>query len=264
MKRYAIFFDIDGTIIPEVQGPVPESAREAIRIAREKGHYTFINTGRTYPCVDQFIQDLQFDGYVCGCGTNIYFHGEELLSKELTNEKCKQMVKDLFACKIDGVLEGKHNVYYRKECLHPQVNKIKNSRNFFGKQGCFQKDWDDETILFDKMALWMVEGTDFETFHEKYKDEFEFIKRDVDFYELVPLGYSKASGIQFIEEHLGISHDHTIAIGDSMNDMSMLEYAGISIAMGNSHPYLLDKVTYVTATLEEDGIYKALEHYGII
>lgn len=264
MNKYAIFFDIDGTIVPEDKGPIPESTKEAIRLARENGHYTFINTGRTYPSLDQFIKDLQFDGYVCGCGTNIYFHEKELFKEELGCELSREIVKDLIECKIDGILEGKDNVYYRDVCLHPQVHMIKHSRDSFNNKSNLQKLWDDEEIAFDKMALWIVEDSDFETFRRKYEDRFEFITRDSDFYELVPLGFSKASGMEFIENYLNISHEHTIAIGDSMNDMSMLSYAGISIAMGNSHPYLLDKVTYVTADIYDDGIYKALKHYQII
>ncbi len=264
MNKYAIFFDIDGTIVPEDKGPIPESCKEAIRLARENGHYTFINTGRTYPSLDQFIKDLQFDGYVCGCGTNIYFQEKELFKQELGHEKSKELVEDLLKYHIDGILEGKHNVYYREKCLHPQVHKIKHSRDHFNNCEALQKKWDDSEIAFDKLALWTVEGSDFATFRSKYEHEFEFIKRDVDFFELVPLGFSKASGMEFLSRYLDIPVERMIAIGDSTNDISMLDYAGISIAMGNSNPYLFDKVTYVTTDIYEDGIYKALEHYNII
>lgn len=264
MKQYAIFFDIDGTILPEDDGIIPESTIEAICKAKENGHYTFINTGRTYPAVDSYIKDISFDGFVCGCGTNIYFHGQELMKQELGTEKSKEIVQDLMKYGIDGILEGRNAIYYRRECLSQKVDRIKHSRDTFGNQDDFQKLWDDEHITFDKMALWTVESSDFEGFHEKYKDEFEFIHREVDFYELVPTGYSKATGMEYISKYLNIPKEHTIGVGDSMNDISMLEAAGISIAMGNSNPYLLDKVTYVTADIHADGIYKALEHYNII
>lgn len=264
MKKYAIFFDIDGTIVPEDKGAIPESCKEAIRKVRENGHYTFINTGRTYPSLDPFIKELNFDGYVCGCGTNIYFQEKELFQKELGKEKSKEIVKDLYRYHIDGILEGKHNVYYRDECLHPQVHRIKHSRDSFGNCEEIMMSWNDENIAFDKMALWTVEGTDFASFRKKYENEFEFISRADDFYELVPLGFSKASGMEFLSNYLDIPVERMIAIGDSMNDISMLDYAGISIAMGNSHPYLLDKVSYVTTDIYEDGIYKALEHYQLI
>lgn len=264
MKQYAIYFDIDGTILPEDKGGIPKSTIEAIRRAKENGHYTFINTGRTYPAIDSFIKDIPFDGYVCGCGTNIYFHGEELFKQELGTEKSKEIVQDLIECGIDGILEGKDNIYYRKECLSEVVDRIKHSRDTFGNQADFQKFWDDESIKFDKMALWILDNSDFDTFNKKYNSQFEFIHREPYFYELVPVGFSKASGMEFLSRYLNIPREHTIGVGDSMNDISMLDYAGISIAMGNSNPFLLDKVSYVTADIHDDGIYKALEHYKII
>lgn len=264
MNQYAIFFDIDGTILPEDTGKIPQSTIEAIRIAKEHGHYTFINTGRTYAAIDQYLKDISFDGFVCGCGTNIYLHGKELFSKELGKEKSKQLVKDLEMYGIDGILEGKDNIYYRDVCLHPQVDKIKHARDVFGNQDDFQKLWSDPEILYDKMALWIVEQSDFSGFRSKYEKEFEFIERAKDFFELIPAGFSKATGMDYIANYLGIPKAHTIAIGDSTNDISMLANAGISIAMGNSNPYLLNKVTYVTADIHEDGIYKALEHFHII
>lgn len=70
MKQKIIFFDIDGTLVPDGDsGTVPESTKEAIKKVRENGHLTFINTGRTFINVNPNIKELGFDGYLCGCGT---------------------------------------------------------------------------------------------------------------------------------------------------------------------------------------------------
>ena len=65
MNRKLIFFDIDGTIIPEDTGVIPESTKEAINKAKDNGHLVFINTGRTFSGITQLIFDLEFNGYVC-------------------------------------------------------------------------------------------------------------------------------------------------------------------------------------------------------
>ena len=88
--------------------------------------------------------------------------------------------------------------------------------------------------------------------------------RNDNFYELVPLGYSKASGIEFIINYLGIPFENTYAIGDSTNDLSMLKYVQHSIAMGNSTPALFDLVEYITTDIDKDGIFNALKHYKLI
>ena len=78
MKKIA-FFDIDGTLTSEIDGSIPESAVYAIRAARANGNLMFINTGRCFQNVEQRFRDVGFDGFVCGCGTDIYCDGAEIL-----------------------------------------------------------------------------------------------------------------------------------------------------------------------------------------
>ena len=62
----ALFFDIDGTLISEYTGEIPESAQEALRAARANGHKIFINTGRTLCCLPPSVRTFGFDGLLCG------------------------------------------------------------------------------------------------------------------------------------------------------------------------------------------------------
>ncbi len=71
MRKIA-FFDIDGTLTSEIDGSVPEDAAWAIARARENGHLMFLNTGRCFQNVEPRFRRIGWDGYVCGCGTNIY------------------------------------------------------------------------------------------------------------------------------------------------------------------------------------------------
>jgi hypothetical protein len=61
-----------------------------------------------------------------------------------------------------------------------------------------------------------------------------------------------------------MSREATIGFGDSTNDLSMLSYTGISIAMGSGNPDIFSAVDYVTAPVMEDGIEKALKKYNVI
>mgnify|MGYP000552152825 CR=1 FL=1 len=63
---------------------------------------------------------------------------------------------------------------------------------------------------------------------------------------------------------LEIDRAHTVGIGDSTNDLPMLDFTGISIAMGSGNPDIFPSVDYVTAAVMEDGIEKALKHYQLI
>lgn len=262
MKQSIIFFDIDGTIINETTGLIPESTKKAIKKAKLNGHLTFINTGRSLSEISDSLRELDFDGYICGCGTYIEYKNEEIFYTSLGNELSKKIVRKIREYNLDGILEGKNDIYYDININSEKVRRIKESHIKLG----FYRDstFDNPKINFDKFVIWTNASSDFESFYEGFKDMFEFIKRDIDFYEIVPLGYSKASGIKYLIDYLNIPFENTYAIGDSTNDLSMLEYVQNSIAMGNSNHALFDLVSFTTKDIEEDGISYALEHYGII
>ena len=73
---------------------LPQSAVNAIRKARENGHLVFINTGRTRFSIDDFLEEIGFDGYVCGCGTAIYVGEKTILKIHLQ----KNIVGKLLRC----------------------------------------------------------------------------------------------------------------------------------------------------------------------
>ena len=68
-RTKALFFDIDGTLLSEKMRRVPDSAKEALKQAREKGHLVLINTGRVYPHLHEIRSQVDADGFLCGCGT---------------------------------------------------------------------------------------------------------------------------------------------------------------------------------------------------
>ena len=263
MKQHLLFFDIDGTLLDDEEKVVPESAVNALRKVRENGHLTFICTGRCKNIWPQEILDIGFDGVVGGCGTNIFYHDEELLHATLPPELQREIADDLTRWHIDGVLEGKVKAYFRRDYWMPVVKAIFEENGMFSElcQNC----WEDEEVPeFDKMALWFDESSDMAAFKEKYEDRFTFILRDPTFYEVVPKDYSKATGIAFLCDKLGISRENTMGFGDSTNDLPMLEYTGVSIAMGSGNPDIFPVVDYVTAPVMKDGIEQALKKYNLL
>ena len=96
------------------------------------------------------------------------------------------------------------------------------------------------------------------------KDDYDFMVHGDVAMEVVPKGYSKASGIAFVCEKLGIDVKDTYAFGDSANDVDMLEFAGVGVAMGDGTDVAKEHADYVTRGLHEDGIYHALKHFALI
>jgi hydroxymethylpyrimidine pyrophosphatase-like HAD family hydrolase len=136
--------------------------------------------------------------------------------------------------------------------------------DFVNKHKFSVGSWDEPDISFDKLCIWPEEDVRANQFHEKYKDILDFIDREGHLYEIVPKGYSKASGIAFMLNKLGIPYENTYAFGDGENDLPMLTYAKHSIAMGNAPQSIKDIVTHVTEDVDQAGIELALKHFKLI
>ncbi|HHU74726.1 MAG TPA: HAD family hydrolase [Clostridiales bacterium] len=261
MSKNIIFFDIDGTILSHRTLEISESTKAAISQAQANGHLVFINTGRTLAELDFDMFDLAFDGYVCGCGTYILVGDQVLLQETIPSGITKLLIEDLRKYKIDGLLEGQTSVYYDTDMRHPVVKKLFKEHT---KSNFKVSTWDDDQISIDKFCIWIDSESDFTSFYEKYKNTFQFIQRSEHFFEIVPIGHSKGTGIQYLLNYYGIPKENTYALGDSTNDLTMLHSVKHSIAMGNAKTEVKEMVSFVTKDVDEDGVYHALKHFGLI
>lgn len=262
MNQRIIFFDIDGTLLDEETATVPQSTIQAISQARKNGYICVINTGRPISTIDQKVKDIGFDGYICGCGTYIEYHHQNIFHTELPYDLRKKVIQMTFECKIETVLEGKNGVYFLENNYQPLICQFQ--QRYIDEEfnvGIYNQH---DVVMFDKFAAWYDENADIERFKDFLEPYFEIIQRDVNFIEVVPKGYSKATGIQTLIDYLHIPLEQTISIGDSTNDLPMLSYTKESVAMGNSHPLLFDLVTYRTKHIKANGIEHALKHFHII
>ena len=82
--------------------------------------------------------------------------------------------------------------------------------------------------------------------------------------DIIPRENGKVMGARRILEHYHTTLENCVAIGDSMNDVELIEAAGFGVAMGNATPECLAAADYVTADCDADGLQKALEHFGLI
>jgi hypothetical protein len=81
--------------------------------------------------------------------------------------------------------------------------------------------------------------------------------------EIVPLGTSKATGIDEIARPLEIAREEVVAFGDMPNDLSMLRWAGHGVAMGNAHPDVQAAADEVTTANNDDGVGRVLERWWL-
>lgn len=257
-----IFFDIDGTLIDEETHELPESAAKAILQARQAGHICIINTGRSKKLVDIEGDRLNgFDGMLMGCGTQIIYRGRELLHKTFTVEEANDIIAGLKKYHIDAVLEGAIDNF----CQHDEDFFTEKFKNFIHEFDRFHyKFYEFAPGNFDKFYCYTPDKEAITGFMEEFADRLEMVDRTKGFYEIMPKGFSKASAIVMMAQRLAISMDETVAIGDSNNDIPMIECAHIGIAMGNAGDDVKSIADYVTSDIREDGIANALRWLGAI
>ena len=81
------------------------------------------------------------------------------------------------------------------------------------------------------------------------------------FLEFLKPGINKSTGLSVLSENLNIPKEEIIAVGDADNDIAMIKFAGLGVAMGNAFPQVKEAADYITATNDEDGVAKVIEKF---
>lgn len=263
MERKIIFFDIDGTLVDTEDHSIPQSAVEAIRLARQRGHLAYINSGRPYMGIDPRVKAIGFDGYSCGCGLYIRV-GDRVLQHRKLDKAAQLAVVDMVRrYDLQVMYEGTEHAYFDE--TRPVAPHLTAEKAYYSSMGLDTDGAPDAPEAeFDKFVVWTHEGADEAGFRREVSQWFQVIDREGTMLEMVPHGCSKGAAMERLMVCHGLTRKDCIAIGDGVNDLPMLEAAGLSIAMGNSDPRILDRVDYVTDDLRKDGICKAMKKFGLI
>ncbi len=261
-NRKILFFDIDGTLITnDGKRTFPEDAKEALRNARKNGHLMFINTGRVRANVEDFIFNDCFDGIVCGCGTHIIYNDEELFHHTLEQDYCKEIARKCrrygFAALFEHAEQNGYDGTMRLNDDNPILEYFKKMNRKM------VSDIEDSDFIFDKFAAWYDENSDIDGFRKDIGKDFMIIDREGNFVEVVPHGFSKATGIKYLLDYFDIPLENAYVFGDSNNDLEMIEYVPNSIAMKVCSDEVRKKASYITEDVMDGGIYKAMKHFGL-
>ena len=256
MKK-AFFFDYDGTLVDNETKVIPSSAVKALQELRRQGHLLFVNTGRTKGILDPQIYDVPWDGMILGCGTYIVYHDEVLLDKEISKEQYDKVATLIDRYDGEAFFEGKEHLYLSEPITRKDLLRMIER---YRRNQCSVLPASAKDKSFSKLFVCMEDPTKKEAFHQEVAELFTFIDRGGARCELVPKGYSKATGIQLICDHLHINQKDCYVFGDSNNDLPMFEYISNSILIGGENPELGDRVMYVSEDANHDGIEQALRY----
>ena len=247
---YTFFLDLDGTLIHKERPNPTDTFLHVMSEAQKLGHRFFINTGRPHSNIPKarFRTEL-FDGICSGCGTRITYREECIYERTLPPEQVFSVAEAVNSARpeIEFMLEGSERVYTASI------------------------PWRDYLVKYDSVKELKAASPEIKIqkfasrpgFHipEEITKPFEAdfdVYRHPTFTELVPKGYDKAKAVALVEEKLGIPHESTVAVGDSANDLPMMEYCAVSIAMGNAKDEIKSTCAITADTAENDGAAKAI------
>ena len=235
-----IALDMDGTLLNNQQEISTEN-REAITKAQEQGVHVVLSTGRSLLTCREYAQSLQLSSYLITVnGSEIWDESGELVERKLIDASSIEKMWNL-----------------------TQQHKL----NFWAVTT--DKVWRDEFPEDIASQEWLKFGYDIpdDALREEVLkqiagiSDFEISNSSLTNLEINALGINKAKGIMTVCERLGITMDEVIAMGDSLNDMAMIEAAGCGIAMGNAQEAVKEAADWVTDTNVNNGVAKAISHW---
>lgn len=253
---FAIFLDIDGTLMSG--GELPAENVEAIKKAQERGHKVLLNTGRSYSFIPwKKLLPIRFDGICAGCGSHVKIADEVLRSVEVDRGFVVRVIDEYKKSGRPLFLEGEDACFWVNPNERERANKMLMAAEFpcyelvCGEQ--FEREFKDQRI--SKFTFWQAGMTKEEK--ELWSEELRVIEHPT-YTESVIWGCDKAKGMQTALAAFDIPRCRSIAMGDSANDTEMLEYAGFSVAMGNSTDEVKRMCSYVSTNASDAGVAKAI------
>ena len=254
----AVFFDIDRTLLSHTDGrkQVPDSARRSLMALHEKGVRLFIATGRHVTELGGLpLAGLPFDGYVTLNGQLcLDSHFSPVYKSPLPAGEAGLIVK-MFNEKAFPVLlvEEKEMYLNRSDMGVQQVHRAVSSplppvKAYTGHEVYMA-------------AVFLPDGA------RELRGRFptlRFVRWHAYAADILPADGGKSVGMQAMMDLYGISKEEVMAFGDEENDIDMLTYAGIGVAMGNAGEAVRAAADYVTDHIDKDGIAKALQYFGLL
>jgi Cof subfamily protein (haloacid dehalogenase superfamily) len=273
----AIFLDMDGTILNH-QNKVNIRTKEIIDDLRNEGIFVFIATGRAVEEIAELVPEgFQVDGVISSNGMAGYVGGKEVFKHSLE--------LDLVETIIEKAREN--NVYYElfpygtsRVILHQDKQYVENEVSDPKPDEVEMNEWLSRKDAMKGKITWIdnIEGNEFSKFYffartkekiNRWKIVLEQLKQEKDFttstssgvnVEVMVANVNKATGIKQMLQHFHLPEEGILAIGDSNNDLQMLQFVDHAVAMKNGSDQVKEIADDITEfTCDEDGVYHYLK-----
>ncbi|NLI92957.1 MAG: HAD family phosphatase [Peptococcaceae bacterium] len=258
-----IAMDLDDTVLRD-DLTVSKRTLQAINQARAKGVLVTVATGRMPLSCQRFIDvlDIRIPVIMChGAIIKDMNSGEIIFRKVIDKETASEAIRIMQA-------EGMHcQIYLQDKVYTNQLNKW--SQTWKKLSTVQSEEADLLAVLKQGESAEKIVSIDeeslishkYQTYQSQFEGKIHFTVSKPNFLEMLDAGVNKGAALAFLAEMHGIKREEVLAIGDSLNDLEMIRYAGIGVAMGNARPELKKEADYVTGTNDQDGAAEAIEKF---
>ena len=272
--RKILFLDIDNTLYSGRTGRVPDSALQAVETARRNGSLVFLCTGRSRAEASRYL-NYPVDGFIFSSGTRCELDGRVIFDHPIDPAVVESIAETIRACDMGVLMGGAAGAYLDERCWREVENYFsrpeadpETKRRDMAENGMYPMAERDMKDPIYKMGATKAHGGSFEPLVQRLPESFRLIQTlsspEGDFGDISDGSVMKRDGIRRVLAYLGEDIQNAVGIGDSENDLDMIQECGIGIAMGNASEAVKKAADWITSDIDEDGIWNAFSHLGII
>ncbi|ASA23987.1 Cof-type HAD-IIB family hydrolase [Paenibacillus donghaensis] len=240
-KYRLLALDMDGTLLNDEQIITPETVKW-IQKAVDAGVHVCLSTGRAFQSALPYAEQLGLQTpMVTVNGSEVWRAPHEVYRRSLMDP---QLVSQMYS------IAKKYDIWFWAYSLD-QVHK--------------QDNWDGDVSGRE----WLKFG--YHTEDDELRHKLLLLLQDMGGLEITnssphnleinPLGVNKATGVEQVCQLLGINMSEVVAVGDSLNDLAVIQAAGLGVAMGNAQKTVKQEADAVVASNNEDGIAEVIQKY---
>ena len=255
-----VFTDIDGTLFSHATHRVPPSAIHAIEDMQAKGIKVFLCSGRNYYLIRKsgVLNAVHPDGMVTMNGSNAIIGGSIIYRYPIPSEILDRMI--LYAKRLRF---GLTLIEEQEGHINMIDERVISAHEKYGTRFPQPRTFPDH---YDRVVYQMIAFCDDfdESLFMPHLPHCKSARWDEYAVDIMLKDSDKSKGVESVLEFFGLAPDQAMSFGDGENDVEMLHYTGIGVAMGNGKKVAQKAADFVTADIDEDGWAKACLRYGLI
>lgn len=261
-KIKLVAVDLDGTMLSR-EAIITRRVKDAVAAVRAAGVHFTISTGRMYPSAARFARELEIDLPLIvyqGALVKNSFSGEVLLYRPLPLVYTREIITRVhqLGYHLNGYLDDRLLV----ERDTPE------GRRYSAMSGVEMEVVGDFNEFFEcdpTKLLVVAEEPQLDRLQAElapvYRGKVHIVKSKPHFLEFSHINATKGVALAYLASYFGVQREEIMAVGDSYNDIEMLEYAGVGVAVANAREEIKLIANYVTSQTYGDGVVEALERY---